>query len=424
MADALLLSPPTPTLSDSATLIHGGSGIPFTLGSAEDMVVGGGAYIEVEQEVMQVSKGKKVAVSDESIALKPGVFGLLGANGAGKTTTLAMLQGLYPPSGGGALVGGYNIETEQMAVRLCLGVCPQHDVLWPMLTVKEHLVFYARAKGVRGGKEEEREVASMLAHIGLTDFSNRAASALSGGMRRRLSIGISMIGARTKVVLLDELTTGLDPASRRAVWRIVDESRRKCPDALYLLVSHDMAEVEALCSGAGGRCGIMTYGRLRCVGSLQHLREQYGGGCLLRLVFCKVREVREEDGLTLGAIPEDGEPTPTWVGIKGTITAAFPPGKGGARLDGAVFQTRSKGALDRSHPPPSPGHQWVTEKGSAVFILKVGSAHASGAELSMSQAFIRMQALAKDKGVGITGWAIEAQTLDAVFGRIVRHFKK
>jgi hypothetical protein len=59
-----------------------------------------------------------------------------------------------------------------------------------------------------------------------------------------------------------------------------------------------------------------------------------------------------------------------------------------------------------------------------VFILKVGSAHASGAELSMSQAFIRMQALAKDKGVGITGWAIEAQTLDAVFGRIVRHFKK
>jgi len=418
------------------------------LGNESDMGVEGTPYRELEQEVMTVSAGLKVAVSDQSIALAPGVFGLLGANGAGKTTTLAMLQGLYPPTSGGALVGGFDCQEEQLSVRLCLGVCPQHDVLWPMLTVAEHLTFYARAKGVAGGSAEQREVSAMLAHIGLTEFANRAASALSGGMRRRLSIGIAMIGARTRVVLLDELTTGLDPASRRAVWRIVDASRAANPGSLYLLVSHDMAEVEALCSGSGGRCGIMTHGRLRCVGSLQHLRERYGGGCLLRLVFSIVRDVDLREvvaaaappatwvgvgggggggggGLMLGAIPEDCPPTPAWVLVKNAIASTFPPGEGSARVDGAVFQTRSLGAPSRTHPPPPLGRAWVTEKGSAVFLVKVGGASTPGAEIPMAQAFRKMQGLAKDPfGAGITGWAIEAQTLDAVFSRVVRHYRK
>jgi ABC-type glutathione transport system ATPase component len=90
----------------------------------------GRGYKELEQSTLLLTEGVKVAVSDVSLAIPAGAcFGLLGENGAGKSTIVSMLQGLYPPSGGSALVGGYDIVTEQLAVRLSLGVCPQHDVL-------------------------------------------------------------------------------------------------------------------------------------------------------------------------------------------------------------------------------------------------------------------------------------------------------
>ena len=396
------------------------------LGSEADMRRGGAGgsagsargYREVEQGAMLQKGGWKVAVSDESLAMGPGVFGLLGENGAGKTTTLAMLQGLYPPTAGRALVAGHDAVTQQDLVRLCLGVCPQHDVLWPMLTIREHLTFYARAKGCAGGRAEAALVDAMLLRIGLSQFANRAAEALSGGMKRRLSVGIAMIGAGTRVVLLDELTTGLDPASRRAVWRIVDESRRANPSTLFVLVSHDMAEVEALCSGAGGRCAIMTHGRLRCVGSVQHLRERYGGGCLLRIAFSAERSLDSAAAaeLSVGAVLEDAPPTPAWCAARALVEGVFPPGAGSAVLDGGVFQTRAVWAGGAG------GGALVREGGSAVFVVRVGSALAAGAEVSMATAFTLMKQRAGE--AGIISWAIEAQTLDAVFARVVRHYKK
>jgi ABC-type multidrug transport system ATPase subunit len=370
--------------------------------------------------------GAKVALSDSSLALRAGsVFGLLGENGAGKTTTLALLQGLYPPSGGRAVVAGFDAQSEQPLVRLALGVCPQHDVLWPMLTAAEHLLFYARVKGVAAA-HERAAVDAMLRRVGLAEFANRASSALSGGMRRRLSVGIAMIGAHTHVVLLDELTTGLDPASRRAVWRIVERARRAQPDALFIVVSHDMAEVEALCSGDGSRCAIMTHGRVRCVGSVARLRERYGGGCVLRVSFRLERALasaREAALLPVGAIVEEEEAgggeaggaagggggTEGWARAAAHVRALFPPGAGSARVDSAAFQTRS---VDGAR---------VVESGSAAFVLRVGRAGSQASELSVAGAFRAM--MRSDKAL-IVGWALEAQTLDKVFARVVRHYKK
>jgi energy-coupling factor transporter ATP-binding protein EcfA2 len=295
-----------------------------------------------------------------------------------------------------------------------------------MLTVKEHLLFYARVKGV-APSEEEAAVGAMLRRIGLSEFANRQAEALSGGMRRRLSCGNAMIGPNIKVVLLDELTTGLDPASRRAVWRVVDGARRATPGALFLLISHDMAEVEALCSGGAA---IMTHGRVRCTGSVQHLRQRYSGGVLLRVAFRGERLMAEAEAaeLQVGAIlapaeelaaaaaaAEEGS-TEAWAAAKACILQLFPAGSGSAALDGAVFQTRQVLPV-----AGQPGTCAVAEAGSATFLLRLGSPSVAGAECSVAAAFRSLRS--KASAGGIVSWALEAQTLDSVFARVVRHFK-
>ena len=368
----------------------------------------GAPYSEAEQRAL-LSRGTKVAVSDLTLAIPAGAcFGLLGENGAGKSSTVAMLQGLHVPTAGSAFVGGHDIRTEQAAVRLSLGVVPQHDVLWPSLTIAEHVLFYARVKGVSAAAEAGA-VRAMLRRVGLFDVAARAANALSGGMRRRLSIACAMIGS-PRVVLLDELTTGLDPASRRAVWRVVDAARRAQPKAVTLVISHDMNEVEALCSGGGSSCAIMTHGRVRALGTVQHLRELYGDGALLRIGFAGSQETTagEAADISVGAV----EATEAWTVACAKVEALFPKGAGSARVDGHVFQTRAIRSSGESVT--------VKEAGTACFVLDVGPA-ASGASVTLAEAFRRLREGAASGG--INSWAIEAQTLEAVFARVVRHYK-
>jgi len=237
-----------------------------------------GLYHEREQGAA-AAVGQKVAVSDLSLAIDAGTtFGLLGENGAGKSTLLSMLMGLYPPTAGDALVHGHRIAAESDAVRRSIGVCMQADILWATLTVAEHLTYYARVKGV-AASDVAHHVATALAAVGLAKYAGRQAGSLSGGMRRRLSLAIALVGD-SRIVLADEVTTGLDPSSRRTVWRILARARH---GRVILLVSHDMAEVEVLAS----RVGIMTFGRLRCLGSQQHLKAAYGGGYTLQLNYAQ-----------------------------------------------------------------------------------------------------------------------------------------
>ena len=125
---------------------------------------------------------------------------------------------------------------------MSIGVCPQHDILWDDLTVGEHLLFYARLKGVPSSQERAKVIES-LERVRLVPFENRLTRGLSGGEKRRLSIAIALVGDPT-VVFLDEPTTGLDPEVRRLIWNIISEAK---VGRTIILTTHSMEEAEVLC---------------------------------------------------------------------------------------------------------------------------------------------------------------------------------
>jgi ABC-type multidrug transport system ATPase subunit len=145
------------------------------------------------------------------------IFGLLGPNGAGKTTTLSILSGLISRSGGVSKVGGYDTESQLDNIHQVMGICPQHDLLFDELTVKDHFYFYCRLKGIKS-KDIDATVNKAAEAVDLRGkLFLRQAKQLSGGGRRRLSIGISFLGDPS-IVFLDEPSTGLDPTHRKEVW--------------------------------------------------------------------------------------------------------------------------------------------------------------------------------------------------------------
>jgi len=212
----------------------------------------------------------KNAVVDLSLAMDRGeVFGLLGPNGCGKTTTISMITGQIPPSRGQVFVGGFDVVNERMDALEQLGIVPQFDVLYDDLTVCEHLEIYAQMKGVNSSQIKLwAQCIAELVSLSNLDLYLRKAKELSGGMKRRLSIGISLL-SHPKVLFLDEPTTGLDPDVKRSIWNIVESMRH---DRCILLTTHAMDEAEALCD----RIGIMAKGSLLCIGSQNHLRSRYG----------------------------------------------------------------------------------------------------------------------------------------------------
>ena len=144
------------------------------------------------------------------------IFVLLGHNGAGKTTTISMLTGLLEQSEGEASVFGFDLFNDMAAVRKFMGVCPQHDVLFELLTVEEHLSFFYDLKGGDPALKKE-EVERLLVDFGIADKRNALAYTLSGGNKRKLSVAISLCG-NSKFVLLDEPTSGMDLQARRQLW--------------------------------------------------------------------------------------------------------------------------------------------------------------------------------------------------------------
>ena len=153
------------------------------------------------------------------------LFVLLGHNGAGKTTTFNMLTGLTIPSGGDAIVFGQSIKSSMDKIRPIMGVCPQHDVLWSGLSPKQHLRLFAVVKGLDDEQINE-EIKARLDDVSLHAVQNNAVSTFSGGMKRRLSISLALIG-NPKIVYLDEPTTGMDPVSRRDVWDMIARGEKR-----------------------------------------------------------------------------------------------------------------------------------------------------------------------------------------------------
>jgi len=147
------------------------------------------------------------------------VTGIIGHNGAGKTTTTLMLCGLYPPTSGTASMLGYDLCYEIDKIHSILGFCPQYDILYDDLTVQEHLELIALIKGYSLG-QVRKEVARIATLVGLSGDLRKKAVKLSGGMKRRLMVGMAFTGD-SKIIILDEPTSGLDPFNRLKFWELI-----------------------------------------------------------------------------------------------------------------------------------------------------------------------------------------------------------
>jgi ABC-type multidrug transport system ATPase subunit len=212
------------------------------------------------------------AVRGLSLALKRGeTFAIIGQNGCGKSTTMNCLTGLLDITAGNVQILGMKVPGDLGDIQLQMGVCPQFDMLWGDLTGEEHLYFYARLKNVPPSKIRYAvEDALQSVRLNTPEVRRRLARKYSGGMRRRLSVAIALIGG-SQVVILDEPSTGLDPQSRYDLWACIQERR---VGRTILLTSHSMEETERLAD----RVGIMCMGQMRAIGGPNELRLRLGQG--------------------------------------------------------------------------------------------------------------------------------------------------
>ena len=216
-----------------------------------------------------VKKYKNITAVDKlNLEIRGGeLFSLLGVNGAGKTTTIKMLSCLTKPTGGDAIVGGYNIIRESEKVKRLIGVSPQETAVAPNLSVKENLELIC---GIHSFSKEKTQakITELSEMFGLDTVLQRKASKLSGGYGRRVSIAMALI-SEPQILFLDEPTLGLDVIARHELWENI---RALKGNVTIILTTHYMEEAEAL----SDRIGIMKNGKLLAVGTVEELKEKAG----------------------------------------------------------------------------------------------------------------------------------------------------
>ncbi len=251
--------------------------------------------------------GDLVAVDGVGFAIAEGeTYGLLGPNGAGKTTTISMICGLLERDAGEVLVDSRPLTTRSVEAKGAIGYVPQELAIYPDLTARENLRFFARLYGMHGSEVAHR-IDEVLAVIGLAERAGDRAKEYSGGMKRRLNIGIGLLH-RPRLLVLDEPTVGVDPQSRNAILESVEELSAAGMAVLY--TTHYMEEAERLCD----RVGIIDAGALRAEGTRRELVALVGETDRVQLVAAgsldegaaavrglgAVREAsRREDGIDL-----------------------------------------------------------------------------------------------------------------------------
>jgi ABC-2 type transport system ATP-binding protein len=213
--------------------------------------------------------GDFTAVNGISFDIQEGeIFSLLGPNGAGKTTTISVLSTLYAPTSGDAAIGGRSVTAEPMAVRELIGVVPQELALYEDLTARENLVFWGQMYGL-SGKALRTRIDEVLEQIGLFDRAGERVKTYSGGMKRRVNIGVGLLH-RPRLIFMDEPTVGIDPQSRRAILESIKELNRAGMTVLY--TTHYMEEAQEL----SNRVGIIDHGELIALGAQTELTRQIG----------------------------------------------------------------------------------------------------------------------------------------------------
>ena len=331
--------------------------------------------------------GKTVAVEDVSFGVRRGeVFGLLGPNGAGKSTTIGVIRGDLKPSdnGGDVFIENISVRRKPAQARTHLGVCPQFDAM-DSLSVEEHLAFYARVRGVPC---VAANVEAVLGAVGLLAFRRRMGAALSGGNKRKLSLGIALMG-NPGVVLLDEPSSGLDVAAKRVLWRTLDAVVH---GRSIVLTTHSMEEADRLCQ----RAAILAR-RLLTVGSSDELRRRHGRRYYVHVLL---RSAHHTDA-------DEAERSKAWV------LETFP----GAEIEGDVFYGQLRFSVPvegstASGTAPEPGPSDV----NAISQDPPAPARRSGIAALFA-------ALERSKAeVGFDDYSVSQTTLDQVFLSIVgRH---
>ena len=225
--------------------------------------------LKIRNIVKEFDDGK-VAVNKVNLNLyKNEIFALLGHNGAGKTTLISMLTGLYEATEGEAIYDNINILLPENVpiFREKIGICPQHDVLFNDLDIREHLGLFAIFKGVSAHSVEE-EINRIIKDFQLEEVQYTLAKNLSAGQRRKLSIAISLVGG-SEIIFLDEPSSGMDITSRRNLWEIL---KRQSDNKIIILTTHYMEEASVL----GKRIGIINLGKMKCIGTPLFLIEKFG----------------------------------------------------------------------------------------------------------------------------------------------------
>ena len=249
--------------------------------------------------------GERTVVDGVGFTIAAGeTYGLLGPNGAGKTTTISMLCGLLRRDGGSVEVVGRDLDAEPRAVQGAIGYVPQHLAIYPDLTPVENLRFFGRLHGL-GGRSLAARVDEVLETIGLIDRADDPAGDFSGGMKRRLNIGIGLLHEPT-LLILDEPTVGVDPQSRDAILASVEQLGATGIGVLY--TTHYMEEAERLCD----RVGIVDHGKMVAEGTRRELVALVGEHDRVRLGL--------EDGAGMAAdrllaLPEVESVVPTDLGL-------------------------------------------------------------------------------------------------------------
>ncbi|XP_037849172.2 ATP-binding cassette sub-family A member 10 isoform X2 [Chlorocebus sabaeus] len=244
-------------------------------------------YYDTKKSCFSTRK-KKIAIRNISFCVKKGeVLGLLGHNGAGKSTSIKMITGYTKPCAGVVVLQDSRTLVRQQHDNSLkfLGYCPQENSLWPKLTMKEHLELYAAVKGL--GKEDAAlSISRLVEALKLQEQLKAPVKTLSEGIKRKLCFVLSILG-NPSVVLLDEPFTGMDPEGQQQMWQIL-QATVKNKERGALLTTHYMSEAEAVCD----RVAIMVSGTLRCIGSIQHLKNKFGKDYLLEIKMKEPTQVK------------------------------------------------------------------------------------------------------------------------------------
>jgi len=249
------------------------------------------ALIEISGVAKRYRGAGSAALDGVSLAIPAGsIFGLLGPNGAGKTTLISILLGLVRKDQGAVHVAGHDMDRELPAIRRLCGLAPQDLGFYPMLTVEENLRFYGAAGGLAGAALAQRiDFACDTAQLG--EQRRKRADALSGGLKRRLNLALSLLHA-PRILVLDEPTVGVDPQSRAFILAVIRRLRQE-QGLTVLYTSHYMEEVQELCD----RVAILERGRVLAEGTLAELlgAPQAQGCRNLEELFLKLTHSRLRD---------------------------------------------------------------------------------------------------------------------------------